>query len=253
VAGSLIKEERRRQSKIVPGPSKGKGRARDTSASGDSHVSTRTLCSSAQRELRKAVDRIADTLDGNRCDIATIHDAGAYATKMAATAEHAASNMGQQLQDIATVIRSLQKSAERQESDPGECTAPQDKRTQPSNRLSREEEAPPNEEARENRAPVTQEPHITIEEETPQSDPEELERNIELWKQREAEASRKHMLALERKANRVERELCQLYKEQRPQEELNAAVKWNRQSRNALSSYQHVRVAGLSGDTRHEQ
>jgi hypothetical protein len=69
-----------------------------------------------------------------------------------------------------------------------------------------------------------------IVEETPQSDPEELERNIELWKQREAKASRKHMLALEKMANRVERELGQLYKEQQPQEELNAAVERNRQS-----------------------
>jgi hypothetical protein len=104
---------------------------------------------------------------------------------MAAVAEHAASNMGQQLQDITTVVRSLQKSAEhwesrrrrsdsRRESDPGEHRAPQNKRTQPSNRLSREEEAPPNEGARENRAPVMQEPHVTIEEETPQSDPKEL-------------------------------------------------------------------------------
>jgi hypothetical protein len=59
--------------------------------------------------------------------------------------------------------------------------------------LSREEEAPLIEGARENRAPVTQEPHVMIEEETPQSDPEELECNIELWKQQEAEASRKHM------------------------------------------------------------
>jgi hypothetical protein len=46
VAGSLIKEERRRQSKIVPGPSKGKERTWDTSASGDSHASTRTSRSS---------------------------------------------------------------------------------------------------------------------------------------------------------------------------------------------------------------
>jgi hypothetical protein len=119
--------------------------------------------------------------------------------------------------------------------------------------LSREEEAPPNEGARENRAPVTQEPHITIEGETPQSDPKELERNIELWKQQEAEASRKHMLALEKKANQVEHELGQLYKEQRLQEELNAGVEWNRQSHNALSSYQRMRAVGLSGDTRHEQ
>jgi hypothetical protein len=212
VAGSLIEEERRRQSKIVPGPSKGKERARDTSASGDSHASTGTSRSSAQRELHKAVDRIANMLDGNQRNIAAIHDARAYATKMAATAECAASNMGKQLQDIATVVRSLQKSAKCRESDPGECTAPQNKRTQPSNRLSREEEAPPNEGARENRAPVMQEPRITIEEETPQSDPEELKRNIELWKQREAEPSHKHMLALEKKANRVERELSQLYK-----------------------------------------
>jgi hypothetical protein len=35
MTGSLIKEEQRRQSKIVPRPSKGKERARDTSASGD--------------------------------------------------------------------------------------------------------------------------------------------------------------------------------------------------------------------------
>jgi hypothetical protein len=49
-------------------------------------------------------------LDGNQHDIAAIHEAGAYTTKMAATAERAASNMGQQLQDIAMVIRSLQKS-----------------------------------------------------------------------------------------------------------------------------------------------
>jgi hypothetical protein len=67
-------------------------------------------------ELHKAVDKIADTLDGNQRDIAAIHDAGAYATKMAAMAECAASNMGQQLQDITTVVRSLQKSAERWES-----------------------------------------------------------------------------------------------------------------------------------------
>jgi hypothetical protein len=258
VAGSLIEEEQRRQSKIVPGPSKGKEHARDTSISGDSYSSTRTSHSSAQCELHKAIDRIANTLDGNQRDIAAIHDTGAYATKMAAAAERAASNMGQQLQDIATVVRSLQKSAEhweswcrrsdsRRESDPGERTTPQNNRTQPSNWLSREEEA------RENRAPVTQEPRVTIEEETPQSDPKELKRNIELWKQREAEASRKHMLALKKKANRVEHELGQLYKEQRPQEELNAAVERNRQSRNALSSYQHVRVVGLSGDTCHEQ
>jgi hypothetical protein len=116
MAGSLIEEERRRQSKIVPGPSQGKEHAQDTSASGDSHASTRTLRSSAQRELRKAVDRIADTLDGNQCNIAAIREAGAYATKMAAAAERAASNMGQQLQDIATVVRSLQKSAKRRES-----------------------------------------------------------------------------------------------------------------------------------------
>jgi hypothetical protein len=31
-----------------------------------------------------------------------------------------------------------------------------------------------------------------IEEEAPQSDPEELKHNIELWKQREAKASCKH-------------------------------------------------------------
>jgi hypothetical protein len=166
MTGSLIEEERRRQSKIVPRPSKGKERARDTSASGDSHASTRTSRSSAQRELCKAVDRIADTLDGNQRNIAAICDAGAYVTKMATAAEHAASNMGQQLQDIAMVVRSLQKSAEhqelrhqrsdsRRESDPGECIAPQNKRTQPSNRLSREEEAPLIEGVRENRAPVT--------------------------------------------------------------------------------------------------
>jgi hypothetical protein len=86
------------------------------SASGDSHASTRTSRSSAQRELRKAVDRIADTLDGNQRDIAAICNAGAYATKMAAVAERTASNMGQQLQDIATVVRSLQKNAECRES-----------------------------------------------------------------------------------------------------------------------------------------
>jgi hypothetical protein len=68
--------------------------------------------------------------------------------------------------------------------------------------LSREEEAPPIEGARENRDPVMQEPHVMIEEETPQSDPAELERNIALWEQWEAEASCKHMLALEKKANR---------------------------------------------------
>jgi hypothetical protein len=119
--------------------------------------------------------------------------------------------------------------------------------------LSREEEAPLIEGARENRAPVMQEPHVMIEEETPQSDPEELERNIELWKQREAEASRKHMLALKKMTNQAEHELSQLYKEQWLQEELNVAVERNRQSCNALSSYQRVRVAGLSGDTRHEQ
>jgi hypothetical protein len=93
----------------------------------------------------------------------------------------------------------------------------------------------------------------TIYQETPQSDPEELERNIKLWKQWEAEASCKHMLALEKKANRVECELGQLYKEQQLQEELNAAVEQNKQSRNMLSSYWRVRVAGLSGDTCHEQ
>jgi hypothetical protein len=54
-------------------------------------------------------------LYGNQHDIATICDAGAYATKMAAAAERAASNMGQQLQDIAMVVRSLQKSTECQE------------------------------------------------------------------------------------------------------------------------------------------
>jgi hypothetical protein len=92
-----------------------------------------------------------------------------------------------------------------------------------------------------------------IEEETPQSDTKELEHNIELWKQWEAKASCKHMLALEKKANRAECELGQLYKEQWPQEELNVAVKQNRQSHNVLSSYQCVRVVGLSGDTHHEQ
>jgi hypothetical protein len=46
------------------------------------------------------------------------------------------------------------------------------------------------------------------------------------------------MLALENKANWVECKLSQLYKEQQPQEELNAAVEQNRQSRNMLSSYQ---------------
>jgi hypothetical protein len=61
------------------------------------------------------------------------------------------------------------------------------------------------------------------------------------------------MLALKKKANRAERELSQLYKVQQQQEELNAAVERNRQSRNALSSYQRMRAAGLSGDTRHEQ
>jgi hypothetical protein len=264
VTSSLIEEERRRQSKIVPGPSKGKECAREMSASGDSRASTRMSCSSAQCELRRAVDRIVDTLDGNQHDITAIHEAGAYATKMAATAEHAASNMGQQLQDIAMIVRSLQKSTKRwesrrrrsdsqRESDSGEHTAPQNKRTQLSNRLSREEEAPLIEGARENRAPVMQEPHAMIEEETPQSDPEELERNIELWKQREAEASHKHMLALEKKANQAERKLSQLYKEQRPQEELNMAVERNRQSHNTLSSYQRVRAVGLSGDTCHEQ
>jgi hypothetical protein len=51
MASSLIEEERRRQSKIAPRPSKEKGRAWDMSASGDSHVSTWTLRSSAQCEL----------------------------------------------------------------------------------------------------------------------------------------------------------------------------------------------------------
>jgi hypothetical protein len=203
-------------------------------------------------------------LTSNQNDILAIHEARAYATKMATTAECAASNMGQQMQDLAAVVRSLQKSAKcqesqhrqsdsRRESDLGEHIAPQNKGAQPSDQLSREEEAPPIEGARENRAPVTQEPCVMIEEETPQSDPEELERNIELWKQWEAKASHKHMLALEKKANWAECKLSQLYKEQQPQEELNAAVKQNRQSCNVLSSYQHVRAAGLSGDTCHEQ
>jgi hypothetical protein len=72
-------------------------------------------CSSAQRELCRTIDRIADTLDGNQHDIAAICKARAYATKMAATAEHAASNMGQQMEDLAAVIRSLQESAEHRE------------------------------------------------------------------------------------------------------------------------------------------
>jgi hypothetical protein len=116
VTGSLIEEEQRRQSKIVPRPSKGKEHAWDTSTSGDSHASTRTSCSSAQHELCKAVDRIGDTLDGNQHDIAAMRDARAYATKMATAAEHAASNMGQQLQDIAMVVRLLQKSTKHRES-----------------------------------------------------------------------------------------------------------------------------------------
>jgi hypothetical protein len=85
------------------------------SASGDSRASTRTSRSSAQRELCKAVDRIANMLDGNQRDIAAICNTRAYATKMATVAECTASNMGQQLQDIATVVRSLQKSAEHRE------------------------------------------------------------------------------------------------------------------------------------------
>jgi hypothetical protein len=55
-------------------------------------------------------------LDGNQRNIAAIHEARAYATKMAAMAERAASNMGQQLQDLAMVVRPLQKSAEHRES-----------------------------------------------------------------------------------------------------------------------------------------
>jgi hypothetical protein len=116
VTSSLIKEERRRQSKIVPGPSKGKERAQETSASGDSRASTRTLCSSAQPELCRTIDRIADTLTSNQHDITAIREAGAYTTKMATTAECAASNMGQQMEDLAAVVRSLQESAECRES-----------------------------------------------------------------------------------------------------------------------------------------
>jgi hypothetical protein len=92
-----------------------------------------------------------------------------------------------------------------------------------------------------------------IEEETPQSDPEELKHNNKLWKQREAEASCKHMLALKREANWAECKLSQLYKEQQLQEELNAAIEQNRQSHNTLSSYQCMRAVGLSGDTQQEQ
>jgi hypothetical protein len=264
VTSSLIEEERRRQSKIVPGPSKGKEHAREMSASGDSCASTRTLHSSAQRELCRTVDQIADTLTSNQHDITAIHEAGAYTTKMATTAERAASNMGQQMEDLAAVVRLLQESAEhwelrrrwsgsQRESDSGEHTAPQNEGAQPSDQLSRREEAPPIERARGNRAPVTQEPHVMIEEETPQSDPKELERNIKLWKQWEAEASRKHMLSLKKMANRVERKLGQLHKEQWLQGELNVAVERNRQSHNTLSSYLRVRVAGLSRDTCHEQ
>jgi hypothetical protein len=144
---------------------------------------------------------------------------------MATTVEHAASNMGQQMQELAAIVRLLQKSAEhresrcrrsdsQRESDSRECNAPQNERAQLSNRLSREREAPPIEGAGESRAPAMQEPRVMIDEETPQLDPEELEHNIELWKQRETEASCKHMLALEKKANQVEHELGQLYKEQ---------------------------------------
>jgi hypothetical protein len=35
---------------------------------------------------------------------------------------------------------------------------------------------------------VTQESHVMIEEEAPQLDPEELKRNVKIWKQQEAEA-----------------------------------------------------------------
>jgi hypothetical protein len=86
------------------------------SASGDSRASTRTSCSSAQHELCRTIDRIADTLTSNQHDITAIHEAGAYTTKMAATAEHAASNMGQQMEDLAAVVRSLQESTEHRES-----------------------------------------------------------------------------------------------------------------------------------------
>jgi hypothetical protein len=55
-ASSPIEEEQRRQSKIVPGPSKGKECTWEMSASGDSCASTRTLRSSAQRELCRTVD-----------------------------------------------------------------------------------------------------------------------------------------------------------------------------------------------------
>jgi hypothetical protein len=116
MTSSLIEEERRRQSKIVPGPSKGKEHARETSASGDSHASTRTLHSSAQRELHRTVDQIANMLTSNQRDIAAICEAGAYATRMAATAERAASNMGQQMEDLAALMRSLQESTKRWES-----------------------------------------------------------------------------------------------------------------------------------------
>jgi hypothetical protein len=60
---------------------------------------------------------MADTLTSNQRDIAAIHEAGAYVTQMATTVECAASNMGQQMQELAAIVRSLQKSAEHQESD----------------------------------------------------------------------------------------------------------------------------------------
>jgi hypothetical protein len=59
---------------------------------------------------------MADMLTSNQHDITAICEARAYATKMATMAERAASNMGQQMQELAAIMRLLQKSAKCQES-----------------------------------------------------------------------------------------------------------------------------------------
>jgi hypothetical protein len=48
----------------------------------------------------RTLDQIVDTLTSNQCDIAAIREVGAYTTKMATMAERAASNLGQQMEDL---------------------------------------------------------------------------------------------------------------------------------------------------------
>ena len=79
-----------------------------------------------------------------------------------------------------------------------------------------------------------------------------LDDEVKHWEQKEATAAKQHTCALELQVQHMMEKLNCMKEEGLPSEEIEAAVQDANNAHRSLNSWQRIKAAGLTGDTRHQ-